>query len=440
MTGPDGGAVVPTAAASGTGGSVEDPCLTLWRCARDGAEAADAAALERAAGCLAVAIADMVVSARAPRHRSAAAALAGPPGACTVSGSPEGAAMAGAVLANAYLMHARLTDDSFRVAAHPGLAVVPVVLAALEEATRRTGRAVDGERVLRAVVGGYECACRLADRLLPEVSRRGWRVTSVIAPLAAAATMALTLDLPEEDACAALGLASSASGGPLGVVSTAGDAWRLQPALAVQAGVSAAVAATAGLRGGAGALTGPHGLYELFGDGTASLPKVREPAVLRVTFKRHPVAMYGQSIFDAFQRRPPVSGSAERIVVRLAPFAAGYGNQRDASAESISSVEGITLAAVRAFHPGLRTSEASVEVVGDPARSGLTARIDVVLSDGRRLALAGDGDTSGWKPADFDRHCTALLGELGGPLFRTAAAVPEQGGVSRLLAVWRAAR
>jgi 2-methylcitrate dehydratase PrpD len=437
VTGTNGGSA---AATSGIDDPIEDPCLTLWRCARDSAEAADGATLERAAGCVAAAIADMVVSARTSRHRAAAAALAGAPGACTVSGLPERAAMAGAVLANAYLMHARLTDDSFRVAAHPGLAVVPVALAAMEDTARRTGRPVDGARLRRAVVGGYECACRLADRLLPEVSHRGWRVTSVIAPAAAAATMALALDLPDEDASAALGLASSASGGPLGVVSAAGDAWRLQPALAVQAGVSAAVAAMAGLRGGSGALTGPHGLYGLFGDGAEAWPRARGAAVHHVTFKRYPVAMYGQSIFDAFGGRSPVSGSAERIIIRLAPFAVGYGGGQKASADSISSVEGIIHAAVREFHPDLRTSTASIEVIGDPALPDLTARIDVVLSGGRRLALEGDGDTSGWDLADFDQHCTGLLGDVGASLCQSAAALREQGDVSRLLALWRAAR
>lgn len=434
------------AATLSTDSSLQDTCLSLWRWARDSAEASESVTLDRAAGCLAVALAEMMVSARTQRHRVAAEALAGVAGSCTVSGLDNRADLSGAVIANSYLMHARLTDDSFRVAAHPGLAVVPVALAAAEHSTFRNARPVDGTRLLRAVVGGYECACRLADRLLPDVSRRGWRVTSVIAPLAAAATMALVLDMSDDDACAALGLAAAATGGPLGVVSADGDGWRLQPALAVQAGVSATIAAAAGLRGGEGALAGSHGLYSLFGGAAgAKTPQlVCEAAVHRVTFKRYPVAMYGQSIFDALRGQPPISGRISRIAVRLAPFPAEYGNQRDASAESISSVQGITIAAVRAFHPHLAlacgTSTPSIDVIGDPTLPELAAQVHLALSDGRQLTLTGDGDTSGWGLADFHRHCTELLGEPGGRLCKAAAELPQEGGAPRLLKLWRAAR
>ncbi|MFF6980168.1 MmgE/PrpD family protein [Streptomyces sp. NPDC008343] len=422
-----------------------DPRPTLWQHAHGAATAADSATLDRAAGCLAIAVADMVVSARTRRHRAAAEALAGVPGACTVSGLAERADITGAVLANSYLMHARLTDDSFRVAAHPGLAVVPVALAALERTAQHRARPADGEELLRAVVGGYECACRLAERLLPDISQRGWRVTSVIAPLAAAATMALVLGLPAEDAYAALGLAAGVTGGPLGVVSTEGDSWSLQPALAVQAGVSAAVAASSGLRGGAGTLAGPHGLYALFG-GVGGLeprsPK-QQAAIHRVTFKRFPVAMYGQSIFDAVQRQQPVEGTLRHISVQVAPFAAKYGNQRDASHDSIASVEGITRAALQAFHPGVAAdweAEGLIEVLGDPALPELSARVDIELSDNRAFSLTGDGDTSGWGPDDFRRHCTTLLGDTGGHLYDAAVALPHGGSVDRLLGLWRTAR
>ncbi|MGW7276234.1 MmgE/PrpD family protein [Streptomyces sp. NPDC054864] len=424
---------------------LQDPRLMLWHYAREAAEAADSATLDRAAGCLAVAVADMVMSTRTERHRTVAEALAGAPGACTVSGLAKRVDITSAVLTNSYLMHARLTDDSFRVAAHPGLAIVPVALAALEHAAPWPAQPPDGERLLRAVVGGYECACRLAERLLPDVSQRGWRVTSVISPLAAAATMSLMLDLPEDSACAALGLAAASAGGPLGVVSTGGDGWILQPALAVQAGVSAAIAASAGLKGGAGTLSGPQGLYAMFGDGSGLEPPQPEAraAIHRVTFKRFPVAMYGQSIFDALQGLPPVSGTLRRISVRLAPFASSYGNQSDASPDSISSVEGITKAALRAFHPGLVADWGDperLEVAGDPTLSELGARVDIELEDGSVLALTGDGDTSGWGPTDFTRHCTTLLGGIGGRLYDAAAGLPHLSSTDQLLGLWRAAR
>ncbi|MCX0272708.1 MmgE/PrpD family protein [Nocardia zapadnayensis] len=418
----------------------------LWHAIRDTAESAEQETLLRAAGCLAVGLADMAASARDPIHHGPARVLGAAPGACTITGADEGAYFTGAATANSYLMHARLTDDSFMVAAHPGLTVIPVALAAAEHALHTGSGEVDGEHLLRAVIGGYECACLLAERLLPEVSRRGWRVTAAIAPLAAAATAALVLRLSDEVACSALGLASAGTGGPLGVVSIEGDGWRLQPALAVQAGVCAALAAAAGLRSAADALTAEHSFYALFGGvlGAEDRHPVQPPAIHRVTFKRYPVAMFGQSIFDAIRTLPPITGIADRIDVEVAPFAAQYGNQRNGSTTSIASVEGITLAAVQRFLPDLDIGSGPrrvpVRVSGDSVLPDLAARIELTLTDGRRFSVTGDGDTSGWQIGDFADHCRGLLGAEGTLLCDAAAALLEPTGIDRLLELWRATR
>ncbi len=422
---------------------VGQDATTLWQSIREAVNSAGATTLERAAGCVAVALGEMVVSARTAKHRDVAAALSAGHGPCTVTAASQRASITGAATANAYLMHARLTDDSYRVAAHPGLAVVPVGLAAAEWAPRALDRRVDGITLLRSVIGGYECACRLADQLLPVVSQRGWRVTSVIAPLAAAATTALLLEMSDEVGIAALGLASAASGGPLGVVSVDGDGWRLQPALAVQAGVSAALAAQAGLRTGDDALTEHHGLYAQFG--YSGKPQMRDPAqgIHRVTFKRYPVAMYGQSIFDALRTSPPINGQVDEITVAVSPFAVEYGGQRRASPNSISSIPGIVMAAIDALHPGLEFAHEPdrrhVEVVGDAALSELAARVGIRLKDGTQLDFAGNGDTSGWDLADFDRHCQDLLGEQGVEISEAAADLSGRGEVDTLLDLWRSA-
>ncbi|MCV7286455.1 MmgE/PrpD family protein [Mycolicibacterium wolinskyi] len=417
-----------------------DTANSLWDAASTVAQSAHPETLERAAGCLAVALTDMLVSSRTPRHRAVASALAAGDGPCTVTGSPRGACLPNAVAANAYLMHARLTDDSFEVAAHPGLTVVPVALAAAEHAADVTGIMPTGQAVLRAVVGGYEIACRLAERLLPQVSSRGWRVTSVIAPLSAAATLALMLDLPSETACDAIALAATTAGGPLAVVSTSGDGWRLQPALAVQAGVSAALAAQAGLRIGADYLAARHGYYELFG---AAMPITRQPgapAVHAVTFKRYPVAMYGQSIFDAFGKLPTLTGQATRSTITVAPFAARYGSQNEASITSISSVPGIALQALREFHPDLdiRLLEdtGQLVVIPDPHIDPLSARIGVELADGTEYTAGGNGDTREWDATDFRVHCIATSGspELCDAAYRISA----ENSLDKLLEIWRA--
>ncbi|MGW5382566.1 MmgE/PrpD family protein [Nocardia sp. NPDC003963] len=416
----------------------------LWHASRAAAESADHGTLLRAAGCLAVGLADMAGSAREEVHRRSARALAAAPGVCTVAGSGDGAYFTAAATANAYLMHARLTDDSFMVAAHPGLMVIPAALAAAEHAVHTASMEVEGVDLLRAMVGGYECACLLAEGLLPAVSTRGWRVTSVIAPLAAAATVALVLRLSDEVARSALGLASAGTGGPLSVVSTEGDGWRLQPALAVQAGVTAALAAAAGLRSADDALTAEHGFYALFGGSAVARDRVQQPAIHRVTFKRYPIAMFGQSIFDAIRMLPPIVGIVDRIVVRVAPFAAGYGGRRGGATTSIASVEGITRAAVERFLPALRlgsrTDRIAVQVVSDPEMPDLATRVELALVDGRCFSATGDGDTSSWGADDFAEHCRTLLGAEGALLSDAAAALLEPAGMDRLLARWKSIR
>jgi hypothetical protein len=250
--------------------------------------------------------------------------------------------------------------------------------------------------------------------------------------------------MSDDAACAALGLASATTGGPLGVVSTDGDAWRLQPALAVQAGVSAALAAAAGLRAAPDSLTGEHGLYSLFGG--SSIRRVGQSpgpaAVHRVTFKRYPVAMYGQSIFDAVRAQQQMRGEVRRITVTVAPFAAAYGNPRRASTTSISSLEGITITALRTFHPDLiveaDSGDARIEILGDPTLPELTANVLIDTTDGRQFHLTGDGDTSYWTAAEFRRHCTILLGDRGGLIYDAASELPERDGLRRLLELWQA--
>jgi 2-methylcitrate dehydratase PrpD len=68
-----------------------------------------------------------------------------------------------AALANGMLAHADETDDSHAPSrTHPGCAVVPAALAVAES------RHADGERLIRAVVLGYDVAARLSYALGPD--------------------------------------------------------------------------------------------------------------------------------------------------------------------------------------------------------------------------------------------------------------------------------
>ena len=85
-------------------------------------------------------------------------------------------------------------------------------------------------------------------------------------------------------------------------------------------------------------------------------------------FKRHPVPMYGQAVFDAIERAPASLSTAPVLRVRVPPFAAGYADQ---SPGSVTSIEAITRAALAARSG---TGHPSIEVIGATPRSAFMTR------------------------------------------------------------------
>ncbi len=405
----------------------DDAAQALYRRCETVARSAGDAELSRAGGCVAVGITEMVCSARDPRHRGIARALAGPPGPALVAGTGMTAAAPAAAIANAFLMHAQLADDAYRLAEHPGLAVLPVALAAADP-----GGAIPGAAWLRAVVGGYEAACVLADLLLPDAARRGWRVTALAAPVATAVTACLLAPDGAAVAADAIRIAAATAGGPLGVFS-GGDAWRLQPALASGQGLLAAQAAFAGARGAPGALEAPQGLLAVVtGRPFAGLPD-GAPRIAEVMFKRHPVPMYGQAVFDAVHRMAgPFDGGAA-LRVRVPPFAAEYADQ---GSGSVTSVEAITRAALAA-RPG--AGDLTIEVIGDPGLGLHDAVLELSRAGCEPVMVTGSGDTSAWSPDQVADHCAQRAGTTGARL-AAAARLAVAGSLDDLRQAWRDAR
>jgi hypothetical protein len=285
---------------------------------------------------------------------------------------------------------------------------------------------------VRAVAGGYEVACRLADGLLPRVSERGFRITAVIAPVAVAATIALLDDAPAAVGVEAVRLACGTAGGPLRTVDAVGEAWSLQPALVTGAGIAAVRAARAGLLGAERIVEAANGVHgSLCGGDWPGLPEDEDPRILRVTFKEHPVAMYGQAIFDAVLRGGRVPVGARSVTVRVSPFAAGYGRQDSSDAESVGSVAGIARRALAAVDPEARPA---ISVAADPALGPLDARVEI---DG--AVLTGSGDTSGWGSREVAAHAMRRAGDSAGELVQACQELTRAPDVAGVWAGVRAA-
>jgi 2-methylcitrate dehydratase PrpD len=196
---------------------------------------------------------------------------AGGPGESTIAGGGRTGA-AQAALANGAAAHADGLDDFHPpTAVHPLVTVVPAAVAAAE----RSG--ATGLRLLRAIVAGYEVACRLGRAPDATLHHRGFHPTAVFGTLGAAAAAAIALDLDEDGVAHAVAIAATRAGG---LFHFAPDGWTkaLQAGWAAAAGVDAAVLASSGFHGALTILEGGRGLFEAFaGAGAFDLSRALDP-------------------------------------------------------------------------------------------------------------------------------------------------------------------
>lgn len=154
-------------------------------------------------------------------------------------------------------------DDGYRQGTvHPGVAVVPALLAATQI------RPVRGDDLLRALVIGYEAVCALAQAMHPGTRRQGFHPTSVAGPMGAAMAVGHILGLDRSQMQNALGIAASGAGGLFAFLSGGGDVKRLHGGQAARAGLLAAQLAQAGVTAPVGII----GAYSGFAQAFAAVP------------------------------------------------------------------------------------------------------------------------------------------------------------------------
>ena len=159
------------------------------------------------------------------------------------------------VLLMGALAHITETDDLHRASvSHPACVVIPVALA-LGEATHASG-----ERILRAILEGYEAMCRVGAALGP-AHYRVWHNTATAGPFGSAMTAARLLDLDDEQTLHALGNAGTQSSGFWEFMQTGAMSKHLHAGRAAEAGLLAAELARSGITGAPAILEGEKGLF-----------------------------------------------------------------------------------------------------------------------------------------------------------------------------------
>lgn len=196
--------------------------------------------LDAAAAALRAANEDTAVRLRSVVVEPAAAYGAG---AATVWGTSLRSSAANAAQVNGTTAHAHFHDDTDMAAwSHPGSLIVPTCVAVAE---REDLTASD---VVGAVVCGYAALHWLgADgQVAGAAVRRGLRASSLLGPLAAAASAANLLGLDATATRNAIGVAADLAGGTIEPVRSGYGSWRLQNGWAGRLGVMAADLAARG--------------------------------------------------------------------------------------------------------------------------------------------------------------------------------------------------
>jgi 2-methylcitrate dehydratase PrpD len=150
---------------------------------------------------------------------------------------------------------------------HPGCIVFSAALAIGQ------GRGLPGERVLAAVVAGYEAMIRIALCIQPSHFKRGFQSTATCGVFGAAvAAAALLFPGDARRIAATIGLAASSSGGLVQFFHSGSTVKRIHAALAARAGVQAALLAEAGFSGPTDILEGQDGFARAYSDAVDFAP------------------------------------------------------------------------------------------------------------------------------------------------------------------------
>ena len=203
-----------------------------------------------------------------------------------------------AALANAAGAHALELDDvTSRSSLHPGVVVIPAVLAVAEELRRSP------TRVLEAIVAGYEVVIRVGDALNAESAyRRGFHPTGVAGVFGAAIAAGRLLELDVDGLIRALGIAGTMASGSLEYLSDGSWTKRLNPGWAAHSGIVAAHLASEGFVAPASALEGRHGLLRGYTDEPRPELLTRglggSFAIMSVSIKPYACCRYNHGLID----------------------------------------------------------------------------------------------------------------------------------------------
>ncbi|SAL04768.1 MmgE/PrpD family protein [Caballeronia calidae] len=242
----------------------------------------------------------------------------------SIYGSTQLVPRAHAAFINAAAAYSVSLDDMHNESlSHPGSVVIPAAMS-VAEALNATPR-----QFLTALVAGYEAQGRIGAAARNAIAR-GFHPTGVAGTFGSGAAAAHVMQLDSAGFESTFGIALSTASGSM-QFSSDGESTvkRLHAGLPAQGGLTAALLASAGLRGPKAALHGQYGVITLFGgagDATRLTRGMGETwEIDQINFKLHACCRWFHSSIDALlacrKQRSFAPTDVERVLVR-APAAA----------------------------------------------------------------------------------------------------------------------
>jgi|GEM_PF-1793211 len=321
---------------------------------------------------------------------------------------------ASAAFANAVASHADFREDTnSHSSSHPGVVVIPAILAVAEA----TGGTLPAGRFAEAVIAGYEIIGRIGGAAAIQTTERGFRPPSVYTVFGAALSASMALGLDREAQVNALAIAAQGASGINHPFLAGSDEWFLAPALAARQGGMAALLASEGVRGAATVLEGEEGVFSAFAgrddlEVDLGAPGVPEFEIQRTRLKAALTCGWNQSLVYQLAQLGLTAEQVARVDVRMSAIAAEYpgvdaepplGNR---SAALLSSGWAASLQLVRGSldhsgydvldDPELVEVARRVHVTTDHALRGYATALDVTLTDGSHVTSEDDDENPGF--------------------------------------------
>jgi len=285
-----------------------------------------------------------------------------------------------AAMANGIMAHVLELDDGNRYAmGHPGVGVIPAVLALGEKEKKK------GKDILPAIVAGYEIFGRIGAGGNPSHFNRGFHTTGTCGTFAAAAAASRLLNLNESKVVSALGLAGSQAAGIFAFLADGTMTKVLHAGKAAQNGILSAYLAKEGFTGPTYVLEDKRGFYQTFSD-SFDAQRVLEGLgekyeIMNTYVKYHASCRHSHAPIDAIlelrRRNPFDPQDIEKVHVYTYTIAAKLIGGKQVTTPVSGKMSLPYSAAVAILYGKVGLEEFKPQRLQDPAVKALMEKIDV---------------------------------------------------------------